>query len=333
MYEYANRLKQLGYDIHLTYPIKTPFMKYRFPYFIRLLLTLLEGFRTYRWFEFEKGITMSYVPEVKDCYVRDADIVIATWWATVMEMGRLSPQKGRKINLIQGYENWEGHEDLLLKSYDIPGVTNIVVATYLEEIVKQHTKNKVILIENSIDSNIYHIQNDIEKRSPYKVAMLYSPQEIKGSEYGLEALHLVKKQIPNLEVDLFSIFPEPEHLPHWIHYHRNPHNLADIYNRNAIFISNSLTEGFGLVSVEAMFCGCALICTDIQGHKEYAFDGETALLVETKNPEQMAEKISSLIQNNEKRITIAKQGNSYVQRFKWDNANQAMDRVIQSLLS
>lgn len=332
MYEYANRLAKKGYQVHLTFPIRTPFMKYRFPYFIRCILSKIEGFNSNKWFDFDSSITMSYVPEVKEKYIRDSDIVIATWWATVMEMGKLSPSKGKKINLIQGFENWEGNENLLFKTYDIPHITNIVVASYLKNIVREHTNNRIELIENGIDNKKYYVKNDIEKRAPFIVAMNYSEQVIKGSKYGIEALLLVKKEIPELEVNMFGISPTPSDLPNWVKYYRDPENLSDVYNKNAIFISNSFTEGFGLVSVESMFCGCALICTDIEGHQEYAFEGKTALLVETGNARQMADKIIYLIKNNAYRIQLAKNGNEYVQRFSWDNAIDKMEKVITSLL-
>lgn len=333
MYEYANRLAKKGYKVHLTYPVKTPYMNYRFPYPIRCILSKIEGFNTNKWFHFDPSITMSYIPEVKDKYVTDADVVIATWWATAAEMGKLSPQKGHKINLVQGYENWEGHEDLLFLSYDMKDVTNVVVASYLKKIVEQHTAKKAILIENAIDASKYHIEIKPEDRQAASVAMTYSVQEIKGSEYGLKALEIVKQKIPELKAELFGICPQPDGLPGWMTFHRNPGNLNEIYNRNAIFISNSLTEGFPLTPAEALFCGCALICTDIDGHREFASDNETALLVGVKDAEQMAEKIYYLIMNDKERIRLAYDGNKYISHFSWDNAISKMEDVIKKVIS
>ena len=130
---------------------------------------------------------------------------------------------------------------------------------------------------------------------------------------------------------MFGISPRPDKLPAWINYQRDPLNLREIYNRSAIFISNSFTEGFGLVSVEAMFCGCALICTDIEGHKEYAFEEKTALLVEPGNARQMADRIIHLVRNNDLRMQLAANGNEYVQRFRWENAVDKIVRVIEDL--
>lgn len=333
MYEYANRLADLGYKVHITYPLKTKYMTYRWSYIIRLFFSYLEGFRTDEWFPFNKHIKRSYVKEVSDKYIEDSDIIIATWWSTVLDMGKLSPQKGKKINLIQGYENWEGHEDLLFKSYDLKGLTNVVVARYLLEIVKKYTKNRTELIYNAIDSNVFSLSDKIEDRNPLKICMLYSIQKIKGSEYGIEALNIVHKKYPNLEVELFGVCPEPSNLPSWIKFHKNPNRLNDIYNRNSIFISNSLTEGFGLVSVEAMACGCALICTEIAGHKEYAIDGQTALLVEPENSIQLAEKIEFLIKDDVYRKELAKRGSDSVKIFSWTSAIAKMDKLIIDLIN
>lgn len=332
MYEYANRLAQKGYKVHLIFPIKTPYMKYRLPYIIRLILAKIEKFNRNGWFDFVPSVKMSYVPSVKEKYVPDADIIISTWWATVLEVGKLTDKKGRKINLIQGFEDWEGHENLLFKSYDIKDTINIVVAGYLKKIVSKHTQNRIELIENGIDSTRFYLKNEIASRNPSTVAMTYSIQEIKGSKYGLEALKIVKKQIPGLECEMFGISPCPEGLPGWIRYYREPDDLCDLYNRNAIFISNSLTEGFGLVSVESMFCGCAVVCTDIEGHKEYAFDNRTALLVKVKDTQEMADKIIYLIKDKECRINLAQSGNTYVQRFSWDNAIRKLEGVINNVL-
>ena len=275
---------------------------------------------------------MSYVPAVHEKYVADADIAIATWWSTVLEMSKLSEKKGKKINLIQGFENWEGRVDLLYKSYDLPNVTNIVVASYLHNIVREHTRKPIEIIHNAVSQKDFDLDTPVENRKPHTVAMTYSDQEIKGSKYGLEALKIAKKRVPQLEVELFGVGSEPADLPEWIIFHRDPNNLREIYNRNAILISNSFTEGFPLTPAEAMFCGCALICTDIDGHKEFAIDNDTAILVEVRNVEQMADKIVELVNNNNKRITLAIRGNNYIKRFTWDNSVAKMERVIQSLL-
>lgn len=333
MYEYANRLSLLGYSVHVTYPIKTQFMKYRLPYWFRVLLSYIEGFKTNRWFKFNPDISMSYVPSVKDRYIIDADVVFVTWWATALEVGRLSKNKGLKINLIQGFENWTGREDMLYSSYNMPRTVNVVVASYLKEIVNKYTENRTEVVFNAVDNNLFYLTTPIQARSKYSLGMIYSDQEIKGSKYGLEALEIVKKKYPELNVVLFGVCPEPQGLPEWIKYYRNPSDLGKLHNQNAIFIANSLTEGFSLVSIEAMACGCALVCTDIPGHWEYALDKKTALLVPPKDSKAMAEKISYLIDHDKERIEMAERGYLFSQEFSWDISVKKMDKLLKEILN
>lgn len=332
MYEYANRLSDLGYDVHITYPLKTKYMEYRLPYIIRFILSYVEGFRTNKWFDFRSNISMSYIDKVNDKNVKDSDVIIATWWTTALEMGALVSSKGRKINFIQGYENWIGHEEELHSSYSMKNVTNVVVASYLKNIVTKYTDNPVILIPNAIDKEKYRIDLPIKKRNPLTICMLYSVQEIKGSMYGIEALIKVKERYPELRVELFGISPAPEDLPDWITFYRDPKDLCSIYNRNAIFISNSLTEGMALTPMEAMFCGCAAILTDIGGHAEYSIDNDTVLLYTPKDSKHLENKIVSLIENNKNRISLAERGNQFIQQFSWDIAVSKLDKVIKELL-
>lgn len=332
MYEYANRLSDLGYNVHITYPLITKYMEYRLPYIMRFILSYVEGFRTSRWFKFRPNISMSYVKLINDKNVKDADVIITTWWTTALEVGALVPQKGKKINLIQGYENWIGHEDELHSSYDMKGVTNIVVASYLKDIVAKYTHNQIVLITNAVDKEKYRILNPIRNRNSLTICMLYSIQEIKGSSYGLDALYKIKEKYPELKAELFGICPAPENLPDWITFYHDPEDLSLIYNRNAIFISNSLTEGMALTPMEAMFCGCAAILTDIQGHAEYAKDNDTSLLYTPKDSNQLVDKIECLIMNNDIRISLAERGNHFIQQFSWDIAVEKMDKVIKELL-
>lgn len=332
MYEYANRLSELGYSVHLIYPVQARFVPYRWPYLVRLILSYVEGFRTYEWFSFHKNVKRSIVKSISDKNVPDGDIVIATWWATAMEVGELSDRKGKKINLIQGYEDWAGHLDLLHSSYNIKGTTNVVVASYLEKLVRSYTNNRVVLIPNAIDNKSFYIDRPIDHRADGTICMIYSIQELKGSQYGLDALKIVKQMYPSLKVELFGICPAPEGLPEWVTFYRDPQDLNGLYNRNSIFIANSFNEGMSLTPMEAMLAGCACILTDIQGHSEYAINDETCLLYEVKNTKQLADKIVELIEDKNKRIRIAETGNRFIQKFSWDNAVSKMDNLIKELL-
>lgn len=81
-----------------------------------------------------------------------------------------------------------------------------------------------------------------------------------------------------------------------------------------------------------MCCGCAVICTDIGGHAAYAKNNDTALLVEPRNSEDLFLKICDLFENNNKRITIAKNGNRLIQSFSWENNIKTLTNYFNDLI-
>jgi glycosyltransferase involved in cell wall biosynthesis len=159
---------------------------------------------------------------------------------------------------------------------------------------------------------------------------MYSEETRKGSIYGMEAIKLVKNIYQDLTVIAFSQYKKPRTMPEWVEFKYLPNNLCEIYNNSAIFMTNSLAEGWGLPATEAMFSGCALICTNVGGHLEFAINNKTALLVEPMNPEQMANAILTLINDNNFRIQIAKQGNEFIQRFCWYKSVERLEQLMKN---
>jgi glycosyltransferase involved in cell wall biosynthesis len=142
----------------------------------------------------------------------------------------------------------------------------------------------------------------------------------------MEAVKKAKEKMPSLDVTFFSIYDRPPELPGFIKFVFNSPHVEEVYNNAAIFLGPSLQEGCALPPVEAMMCGCAVICTDIEGHSEYARDNETAILTPVKDVEAMAEKILWLVNNPEQRVKLAGQGNNFIKKFTWrDSANQLND--------
>jgi glycosyltransferase involved in cell wall biosynthesis len=330
MYEYANCFAEKGYDVIIYHCITSPYLPYAFPHWLRNIKNnlLYPNLRPV-WFPLNKNIVCKNIPKLKDKYVRNADVSFSTCWVICAEHNNLSSSKGKKINLIQDYELWIGNnKDMLHASYRLP-ITHIVIADYLADIVEKESDIRPLIIYNGINQDIFKIKTPIEKRNPYVISMLYHTDERKGTQYGIEALRMCKKEVPELQVELFGVFPKPENLSEWIHYTQNPHDLCALYNSTAIYFTPSNGEGWALPPAEAMNCGCALVCTNIGGHAAYAKENETALLVEPRNPKDMAEKLLILLKDNEKRIKLAKKGNEFISQFNWESAMSKLEIYIK----
>ena len=107
------------------------------------------------------------------------------------------------------------------------------------------------------------------------------------------------------------------------------------YLRSSIAVCSSRFEGFGMIIIEAMACGLAVVSFDCPwGPQSIIKNGEDGFLVENGNIEKMADALVRLIEDDNKRNTFAKNAIQNVKRFQMDRiANQwkqLFEDVIQS---
>ena len=67
-------------------------------------------------------------------------------------------------------------------------------------------------------------------------------------------------------------------------------------------------RGLGPAGVEAMACGAALVTADNGGSRDCAIDGETALVVLPRQPDQIAAAVIRLIEDEALQLRIAGDG-------------------------
>lgn len=101
-----------------------------------------------------------------------------------------------------------------------------------------------------------------------------------------------------------------------------------------IFVRPSLAEGFGIVFLEAMAAGLAVIATPVGGIPDFLKDGETGLFCEPGNPKDIAEKIKILIQDKPLREKLIKNGRQMVlDIYNWDKISERLREVYKQALN
>lgn len=78
--------------------------------------------------------------------------------------------------------------------------------------------------------------------------------------------------------------------------------LADAYGSGAVVVLSSAVEDFPLTVVEAMFCGRAIVATDVGAVREVI--GGTGLVVPPRNPRALAEACGKLLSDPERRARL-----------------------------
>ena len=102
----------------------------------------------------------------------------------------------------------------------------------------------------------------------------------------------------------------------------------EIYGRCQVFLQSSRREGFGFTAIEAMACGAALVTTDNGGSRDYAIDGETALVAPPHDVDAMASLVVSLLRDDVRRSEVAQAGERHVRKFDWDIGAAAIEDVL-----
>lgn len=93
--------------------------------------------------------------------------------------------------------------------------------------------------------------------------------------------------------------------------------LKTIYQTISIFIMPSIYESFGLVSAEAMACGCALV-SNKTGFAASLKHREDAMLIDDLTSPHLYEATKELLINESLRIKISQAGYEKVQNLRWD---------------
>ncbi len=329
VYQYSNYLASKGHDVHIYYNLKDGKNSKHIPKIVVRLIRRIRFIGYPKWYKLNDKISQSAVKNFNEKYIRNADISICTSPNTAYQVYKLSENKGNKFYFIQGYENWGTITDEFLRETYNYGMNNIVISKWLKSIVDKYSKNPSTLISNGIDLDIFKINNDIEKRNPFSISMLYSDGEIKGSKYGIEVLNKLKEKYKNLEVKMYGSCKPPKNLPKWISYTRNAseEQVVNILNNSAIYICTSIEEGFGLPGLEAMACGCALVTTNCLGIMEYA-NSDNSMISKPKDVQGMYENADKLLSDNKLRINIAKNGNVSIKNRNLKTSEEKFEKFI-----
>ncbi|HEB13811.1 MAG TPA: glycosyltransferase family 1 protein [candidate division WWE3 bacterium] len=105
-------------------------------------------------------------------------------------------------------------------------------------------------------------------------------------------------------------------------------DLIDLYKEAEAHVQPSLSEGFGLTSVEAMSLGAPVVQSDASCLPEVA--GDAALYFDPYNPSDMAEKLAKVLGNKKLRESLSKKGLKRAKDFSWERMAKETLEVYKS---
>lgn len=95
-----------------------------------------------------------------------------------------------------------------------------------------------------------------------------------------------------------------------------------LFKGAAFFVLPSLMEPMGIVNLEAMAAGKAVIASRTGGVPEIVLDGDTGLLVPPGDSEELAKAIARLATNEGLRVALGRAGKERVTQFSWTRCTE-----------
>lgn len=106
--------------------------------------------------------------------------------------------------------------------------------------------------------------------------------------------------------------------------------LAKILRSSDLFVSTSLSEGFGLPALEAMACGCAVILSQNGGSWEYARPGQNCLAYHPRDGRALARHIIRLVDDEKLRKQISHQSVMTAGHFTWRRSLAELSQILDN---
>ena len=262
----------------------------------------------------------------------DADVVLATAWQSAPVVAAAPPRCGRKFYLIQHYESlYHGDPERVDATYRLP-LRHIVISSWLRDVMREKFGSEAEVLVTPVDRDLFHPVARPRGDGPSRVLMLHHEYTWKGVTDGLDAVARARRAGARLVLVGFGVKRPRATLP-YDEFHENPpqRELAALYGGSDVYLCPSWDEGLGMPAMEAMACGAALVTYDNGGCRDYAHDGETALVAPRRDVDALAARLVRVIGETALRDQLAAAGRELVTRaFDWDAAVDRLQALFRA---
>ncbi|MFC9417761.1 glycosyltransferase family 4 protein [Bacillus mobilis] len=189
--------------------------------------------------------------------------------------------------------------------------------TVYNVINKYVPKEKIRLVYNGVDLEKFRAGRELREKNKEVLNIACVARimpEKKGQDILIEALNVLKRQYgydkfkcffagfatDPKDINALNALIKGYNLEGDIEFLGNVENIEDLYKDVDVFVLPSRYEGFGLVVVEALAAGCAVVVSKLEGPLEIVKENEEyGLYFEKENYQELAEKLYRLMSDED----------------------------------
>ncbi|MDB5186314.1 MAG: hypothetical protein JWL85_837 [Candidatus Saccharibacteria bacterium] len=208
------------------------------------------------------------------------------------------------------------------------------------EYVKSITDQPVHLIPNGIDLNRYSCKGRAKVSDQPVILYVGRLEKRKGVKYLLDAMARLQVMHPEAKLLIAGDGPDRQKLTlqaeelnltnvEFLGYIEEDEKLR-LLSEADLFVSPALYgESFGIVLLEAMACGVPLVAGNNPGYTSVMKDRGRLSLVDPKDTEAFAQKISLLLYDEELRALWKKWAEGYIKQFSYGNVIDQYEKLYK----
>ncbi len=207
------------------------------------------------------------------------------------------------------------------------------------------TNRKVFYVPFGIDLKKFKKNTYMEKDNSICIGIVKSLEHKYGIKYLIKAFARLKLEFHDITLLIVgggSLYNELVLLVKKLNIKNDVNFVGEIDNDDVtdylhkmdIFVVPSISESetFGVSAVEASACCLPVIASNIGGLPEVVIDGETGLLVEPENIDDLFNKLKKMINSREMRIKLGVYGRKFIKsKYGIDYCGKEMEKIYNEI--
>ena len=283
-------------------------------------VSLLSHFPQPDWFDIKaEYIQLPFGLELTRGIPADCDLVVATYWDQLAAC--VEANVAPVVYFEQGdFHLWdwervsEDKQKLIYHLYQLPAYIITCSSTGAKKI-KEVFQRDALVFHNALNNEVFFPKQELSKEK-WLLGVGSEHTKFKRIPDIWQACQIVQSKGYDINFKWVTQNTPTEPLGTVVVSPPQP-VLGDIYRQAHIYICASEYETFPLPPLEAMACGTPVITTANDGALAYAVDGENCLFFTCGDTEELANKIITLLEDQELYHHLQQNGYKTAAEFQW----------------
>jgi glycosyltransferase involved in cell wall biosynthesis len=203
--------------------------------------------------------------------------------------------------------------------------------------------SNIVIVPNAVNDKIY-TPSDVIPQGKMLIGHLGRLKKYKSVDHLVRAFEIVLKEFPEARLKIIGdgdFRPELERLAgelgvadrvEFTGYLSQAEKVRQLHQMT-VAVNCSAKEGWGLTVIEANACGVPVVASDVPGLRDSVVDEKTGLLYEFGNIEQLAQKISLMLRDENLRSRMRVDAIEWGRNFNWEESAKKMVDFLEKVIA